>query len=138
MTLLGNFTALLVLLIVSIVLAGAGKRVLGLLGVETSSALDTLLFSLPLGAVLLELAVSAGELLPNVRFGVIAAACLVGVVGLTGVPAKLRDLAVLWRRFWSPQPLERALGCALFAVLGLLGLASLAPLTGSDALHYHF
>jgi len=138
MTLLGNFTALLVLLIVSIVLAGAGKRVLGLLGVETSSALDTLLFSLPLGAVLLELAVSAGELLPNVRFGVIAAACLVGVVGLTGVPAKLRDLAVLWRRFWSLQALERALGCALFAVLGLLGLASLAPLTGSDALHYHF
>lgn len=44
MTLLGNFTALLVLLIVSIVLAGAGKRVLRLLGVETSSALDTLLF----------------------------------------------------------------------------------------------
>jgi hypothetical protein len=136
MMLLGNFTALLVLLMVLIVLAGAGRRVLRLMGAETSSALETLLFSLALGVVLLELAVSAGELLPNVRFGVIAAACLVGVVGLTGVPAS--DLALLWRRFWSLPPLERALGCALFAVLGLLGLASLAPLTGSDALHYHF
>ena len=138
MTLLGTFAASLVLLIVSILLAGAGKRVLRLLRVEISNALDAFLYSLVLGAVLLELAVSAGELLPNVRFGVIAAACLVGAAGLTGARGAFRDLAALWQGFRSRLPLEQALACGLFAVLGLMGLASLAPLTGSDALHYHF
>ena len=138
MTLLASLIASLVLLIASILLAGAGKRVARWLGLPATNALEGLLFSLALGIVLLELAASAGELWPRARVGVIAASCLVGILGLTGLTAAFGDVVSLWQRFASLPTFERALGYALSAVLGLLELASLAPLTGSDALHYHF
>jgi hypothetical protein len=78
---------------------------------------------------LLELAITFGEFVPNVRYGAIAAAAASQVV---------RDLRSGWQDFLRLQKLEQWLAAALLAVLTLEGLAALAPITGSDALHYHF
>jgi len=138
MALLTSVIAGLVLLLAAALLAGAGKRFLDVLGVPFDSALDSLLFSLTLGATALELAVTAGELLPNVRYGAYGASALVASVGIKRLPSVLRDLRALQNKFRSLVLLERFLAVSLFLVLALEALAALAPLTGSDALHYHF
>ena len=138
MALLSSVIAALALLLVALLLAGAGKRLLDILGITFDSALDTWLFSLTLGVTALELAVTAGELLANVRYGVFAAATLLALAGLTRAGAVLRDLRALLNKFRALTGLQRFLAMALFLVLALEGVAALAPLTGSDALHYHF
>src|SRR5262249_41305404 len=118
--------------------AGAGNQMLRWLRVTLSSTLESLLFSITLGAVFLELAVSLGELLPNVRVGVIGAVACAATLGLTRAFNVLAELRDRWQsvRSWPKKEFWLALG--LGAVLALQGLASLAPVTGSDALHYHF
>jgi Protein of unknown function (DUF1420) len=138
MTLYGSLLALLALLVSALLLAGAGKCALDLLRISFDSALESLLFSLALGAVCLELAVSAGEIFPSVRYGVIAAAAITAALGLAAAPAVFRDLGNIWRTFQSLSGLQRFLASSLLFVLALEGLAALAPVTGSDALHYHF
>jgi hypothetical protein len=138
MMLLGSLIAAVALVVFSILLAGAGSSALRLLRLEIPSALESLLYSLVLGTIFLELAVSVGQLLPSVRVGVIAAACITAVIGITGQFRVLRDLSAVCDRFRALPRVERFLGVALLGILALQGLASFAPVTGSDALHYHF
>jgi hypothetical protein len=138
MILLHSLAAATTLLVSAVLLAGAGNRVLRWLKVEFPSPLESPLFALALGAVFLELAATGGELFPSVRYGIIVAASITAALGLTGTSAVLRDLASLRKKFRTLPNVERLLAAILFVVLGLQGLAALAPITGSDALHYHF
>ncbi|HXT26064.1 MAG TPA: DUF1420 family protein [Candidatus Eisenbacteria bacterium] len=138
MILLGSLATAVALLVFSALLAGAGNRALRWLHLEIPSALESLLYSLGLGTIFLELAVSVGQLFAPVRVGVISAACVTAAIGITGQFQLLRDLSSVWHRFRALSRLERFLGFVLFGVLALQGLASFAPVTGSDALHYHF
>jgi hypothetical protein len=121
-----------------LLLCGAGAVLLRLFKVTSVSAFDTFLFSAATGTILLELAVSAGELAPNIRSGVRIAIALTGLLGLPGLRTVFSALQRLFRNLVSLQGAERLLARLLLLVLALEGLASLAPLTGSDALHYHF
>lgn len=138
MTLLSSLAAASALLLFVLLLAGVGKRALRFLAMDFASSLESLLFSVALGAIALELAVTAGELVRNVRYGVIGAAAIVALVGCAGLREALRDLRVLSKTLIELAKLERFLAFALLGVLALDGLAALAPVTGSDALHYHF
>ena len=138
MTLLSSLAAAVILILSGFLLAGAGKGALALLRISFDGALDSLLFSLTLGAIALELVVSLGELVPNVRYGVLVATAAIALLGVAATASVLRDLRVLWQNFLGLKKFEHALAVALFVVLALEGLASLAPITGSDALHYHF
>src|ERR1700751_2853611 len=137
MTLVGSLANAIALSFSFVLLAGAGKRIQCWLHLEFSSLLESLLFSLTLGTVLLGLFVSAGELAPNVRHGVIAAATLAALLGLTGSRAFLLDVRGLWQSLRSLPRTEQLLASVLLAVLALEGLAALAPLTGSDALPFY-
>jgi hypothetical protein len=121
-----------------LLLCGAGAFLLRIFRVNVSSPFDTFLFSAATGAILLELAVSAGELAPNIRTGVRIAAGTTALIGFAGVPTILRALQQLYRKLLSLRGIERLLAALFLLTLALQGLASLAPLTGSDALHYHF
>ena len=138
MMLLSSLAAAFILLLLALLLTGAGKRVLSFLAIDFASPLESLLFSVTLGAIALELAVTAGELAPNVRYGVIGATVVVALGGFAGMREVLRDLRALRKILAALAKFERLLAFALLGVLALDGLAALAPVTGSDALHYHF
>ena len=129
--------ALCFALAVSIMLlSGAGAMLLRLLRILTGNAFDTFLFSVATGVILLELAVSLGQLAQFLRAGVSIAVLLVGLLGFAGLSTMVMALHQLTQL--SPWRAREVPGCDAFLVLLLQGLASLAPLTGSDALHYHF
>jgi len=77
-------------LAVSILLfCGLGAAFLRILKITNLSAFDTFLFSAATGTILLELAVSAGELAPDIRTGVRIAVALAALLGLAGVRQRL-------------------------------------------------
>jgi len=121
-----------------VLLSGAGAVALRILRFHPGRALGRWLFSITAGIVLLELAVTAGELAANVTAGVRIACVLVAVVGVFGIRSVMIDCAELAVRLSALRGTEQLLALALFVVLLLQGAASLAPMTGSDALHYHF
>jgi hypothetical protein len=126
-------------LAVSILLfCGLGVAFLRILKITNLSAFDTLLFSAAAGTILLELAVSAGELAPSIRTGVRIAEALAALLGLAGVRATFAVLQQVFRKLRALGGIERRLAALFLLVLALQGFASLAPVTGSDALHYHF
>lgn len=122
----------------SLLLVGAGKQILRLLGVGVPSRFDELLYSLALGVLALEIAVSIAELLPNIRIGVVLAVGAVSFLGTFALGEVLRAIKSVCSCFRSLPSEERLLGSVLLGVLALEGLAALAPLTGSDAMRYHF
>lgn len=138
MALLASLAGLCVVALSAVVFAGLGRLLLDRAHLICSSRLESLLFSLAVGVLASELVVSAGELWPHTRTGVRLSVALVAVIGMWGVPAILRDLVDLAGAFANLLPIERWLTAAIGGVLFLEGFASMAPLTGSDALHYHF
>jgi hypothetical protein len=121
-----------------LLLSGAGATLLRILKATKISAFDTFLFSAATGTILLELAVSAGELAPNIRTGVRIAVAITALLGFAGVRTIFTMLQQLFRKLLAVRGIERLLAALFLLVLTLQSLASLAPLTGSDALHYHF
>ena len=126
------------LLVFALLFAGAGATLLRLLRILDCSALDRFLYSLTAGIILLELAVSAAEFAPRVRTGVRVAVAVVGVLGIAGLPTVFTDLRRLLKSFFALPGISRFLSAVLLFVLLLQGAAAFAPLTGSDAMHYHF
>ena len=122
----------------TLLFCGLGAVFLRILKITNLRAFDTLLFSAATGAILLELAVSAGELAPNIRTGVGTAVALAALLGLAGVRAIFAALQQVFRKLRTLRGIERPLAALFLLVLMLQGFASLAPLNGSDALHYHF
>jgi hypothetical protein len=138
MTVLHTLGLCAALAISILLLTGAGSLLLRIFCVPEASPADTVLFSVALGVVFFELIVSLGEFAPNPRVGVRIAAATAGLLGLGGIRNVLAALAQVARSVLAAPRIEKLLAAALLVVLTLQGLASLAPLTGSDALHYHF
>jgi len=124
--------------LLSLLLVGAGKRLIRALHIVVDNAFEELLYSFALGVLTLEIAVSLGELLPNVRFGVVLAVCVVLALGLLAIGEVFREIKAVCIRFRLLPREQVALGLALLGVVALEGLAAMAPLTGSDAMRYHF
>ena len=126
------------LLISVLLFAGAGAVLLRVLKVAEQSSLDFLLFAISLGVILLELVASVGELAPNVRTGVHVSVLLVSVAGVAGLRSVVTATGKVFERLRTLRGVERVLAALFLLVQTLQMLASLAPITGSDALHYHF
>lgn len=122
----------------AILFAGLGALLLRCAKLRVPSRIEHLLYSLAVGVLAFELLVSLGELWPNTRLGVCAAVVVAAAASLPLLPEVLADLKALLAGVAPLPTLERWLAAAVGAVIFLEGLASMAPLTGSDALHYHF
>jgi hypothetical protein len=138
MTGLGTLGLLLAFAASVLLFAGAGELFFNALRWKPAHAADRLLFSIAAGVTLLELAVTAGQLAPTLPTGVRIACIAVAIAGLAGLRFAFADLRECLRVCSALSGAPRILAAALLLVLALEMLASLAPLTGSDALHYHF
>jgi hypothetical protein len=83
----------------SLLLVGAGKRLLRALRIVVDNAFEELLYSFALGVLALEIAVSLGELLPHMRFGVVLAVCVVLALGLLAIGEVSRQIKAVCIRF---------------------------------------
>lgn len=118
-----------------------GTRALGLLGLKSEDALADLLlaagFSFACLEVVLVVLVVPGWLRFDTALPLLA---LMGVTAGRGWPAVWKMARALIARLGrdSASWLDRGAGLAIVAFLGVEGLLAMAPLTGSDAMHYHF
>lgn len=138
MSLLASLAALAGVAASALLFAGIGRLLLHTTRFVFRSRLESLLVSQAVGAIVFLLLVSAGEAwigpLPGARIAV----ALAVVVSLAGVRGTLVELRTAWRNFAAREKTQRVWAAALAAVLFVEGFAAMAPLTGSDALHYHF
>jgi len=138
MALLASLAGLCGVAISAILFAGLGRCLLNVARLDFRNPVEGLLFSLAVGVIAFELSVSLGELLPETRLGVCILIAVAGVIGLPLIPSVLKDLRSLFGRFSTLPSAERLLALAVGGIIFLEGFASMAPLTGSDALRYHF
>ena len=138
MSLLASLAALAGVAASALLFAGMGRLFLQAIRFVFPSRLESFLVSQALGAIVFLLLVSAGEVWIGPLLGARIAGALAAVIGLAGVRGTLADLTSAWRKFSAQERTERLWAAALAAVLFLEGFAAMAPLTGSDALHYHF
>ena len=138
MSLLASLAALVGVAISAVLFAGIGRLFLQITRYPVKSRLESLLLSVALGAIAFLLLVSIGEMWRDPLIGVRAAIVLAAGIGLVRMPSVLGDIGTAWHNCNEQPRIERFWAAAVAAVLFLEGFAAMAPLTGSDALHYHF
>ena len=138
MQLAGSLCALGSAAMICVLAAALGCRLLRWFRLPIVADGDRLLFGVGIGVVVIEatffLAQFSGHI--PLAFGVILAVS--GAVGAIEFPGVLVRIGNIAGRAWNDSRSNRFLGCVTFSVLLIEGLAAMAPLTGSDALHYHF
>ena len=115
-----------------------GHRLLRFLSLELDSPAEHLLLSAALGFICIEVLLFFVQVFGHIRAGVlavVASAVLLG--GGDFLLVKKRAVDILKRAVRVPRS-EMILGGLVAGIVLLQGLAATAPLTGSDALHYHF
>jgi len=138
MGLAGSLCALCGAVVICILAAGVGCLLLRWLRVEINSDTEHLLFGVVIGVAVLEAALFLSQFGGHIQLtflAVLSVSAFASVAELTDILRRLRNIAI---RAWNDSLANRLLGCATLFVLSIEGLSSMAPITGSDALHYHF
>ena len=138
MTLLASIAAMIAVAASASLFAGIGALVLRACKVQIDSKLERMLFALGAGVIVFALLVTLGEVSGNTKTGVRIAVAVAAVLGLLGAGHVARVCRAAHRAFLELPRAERSVAYAIAAVLALEGFAAVAPLIGSDALHYHF
>ena len=138
MTLLASIAAMIAVAASAFLFAGIGALVLRACKVQIDSKLERMLFALGAGVIVFVLLVTLGEVSGNTKAGVRIAVAAAAVLGLFGAGHVARVCRAAYRAFLELPRAERSVAYAIAAVLALEGFAAVAPLIGSDALHYHF
>src|SRR6266404_5912735 len=122
----------------ALIASALGHRILRLLSIEFGVKSEHLLFSVALGFICLEVLLFLAQNFAQIRIAVLSVVMVTAIVGAPDLPVVVRRLAALVKSVLSASPSELILSGVVGAVLTLQGLAAIAPVTGSDALHYHF
>jgi Protein of unknown function (DUF1420) len=127
------FLLLFVLLVTSF-----GHRFARLLINDSTPPVEFLLFSAALGVIACEVLLFGVEISQHIYLGIV-------LIGAGVVMASAGEFSLVWReivaivRRFSDAVKATKLMCLAVAVVALIEfVAAMAPLTGSDALHYHF
>lgn len=118
--------------------AALGCRLLRWLRVEIAGDAKSLLCGVVVGVVALEAALFLAQFGGHIPLSfavVLAVSALASAVEVPGILRRVRNIA---NRAWNDSLANRLLGCATLCALAIEGFSAMAPLTGSDALHYHF
>jgi hypothetical protein len=119
--------------------AGAfGHRLLRILGIEFPPDVEHLLCSVALGVICLEILFFLVQLSSHVRFGVAGILALAVLLALRDIASVVRRISRFSHHVLRGSKLERILVLLTALVVLFEGFAAMAPLVGSDALHYHF
>ncbi len=134
-------TSCLVLIAVAffaLMASALGHRILRLLSIEFGVNSEHLLFSVALGFICVEVLLFWAQNFAQLRVAVLVVIASTVLVGGTDLRIVLRKTADLVKGAISAPSPELILSGLVGLVLLLQGLAATAPVTGSDALHYHF
>ena len=115
-----------------------GHRMLRLLGMNFASDAESLLCSIALGVAGIQVLVFFVQLSGHVRIGVATVLALALLLGLGEGAVIVEKLSRIVHQCLNGSPFEKILLCFTALILLIQGLAAMAPLTGSDALNYHF
>ncbi len=137
MAFLGAVAALLAAAGIAIVAAAAGLQLVPILHHAMNRASERLLLGAALGVIALEIGFFLAQALRPARIACAAVVALAAAFGARQFAEVYRIAATIFRDVWK-APLERGLLVLTLLVLLWQGLAATAPLTGSDALNYHF
>jgi hypothetical protein len=128
-------------LIIFLIAAALGNHILKIGGLKAEDPLDTILFSSGTGFAILQLLLGILGFVAGLTVRtVLGLLFLLAIAGWSGWKSVFRlcqesakDLSGVFE-----SGAAKALGLCIFFFLGLEALLSTAPLTGSDAMHYHF
>jgi len=121
------------------IISGAlGHRLLRFLRFELASNAEHLLCSVALGVICFEVLIFVTEVMNQIRIGIITLLVLALLLGIGDFGPVLRKVRVVWQKALGGSHGDKVLIAMTIMVLLVEGLASVAPLSGSDALHYHF
>ena len=132
---------LLVVLFILLISVAWGARVLERLGYRAASHLESVLFAAGFSVACLEIALFV--MAATGALGRVTALVLLAVMAVTAGRG-WRQLTMDARSLWDgaahslAASLDRAIAVGVVLFLALEALLAMAPLTGSDAMHYHF
>jgi hypothetical protein len=142
LTLVLGAARLLVVFLIFLVSVAWGGRMLGLLGLRTESHLESVLFAAGFSVASLEIVLFGLAMAGWLRFE--SAVALLALMALSAGRSGWRDTWITARALvekahsaldtWP----DLALALVIAGFLSLEALLAMAPLTGSDAMHYHF
>jgi hypothetical protein len=138
MALIASTTILCAVGLFALVAGAFGHRLLRILGLEFTSDSEHLLCSVALGVICIEVLFFLVQLSSHIRLGVVTILALTLMLGLSDLVAVVRRISRSSYQVLCGSKLERILVLLAAFVLLLEGFAAMAPLAGSDALHYHF
>lgn len=130
--------ALLAVGLFALLATALGHRLLRLCSLELPDSAEHLLCSTALGVICTEVGLFLSQLSGHIRAGVIVVLAVIVVVGASDLIAVARRLSQILTSVLRGSRLGKTLAALTGLVLLIQGLAAMAPLTGSDALHYHF
>jgi hypothetical protein len=138
MALATSSAVLLAVGLFTIIATALGHRLLRLSALKFSSDAEHLLCSAALGVICLEMLFFLAQILGHIRVGVISVIVAALLFGVTDLPRILTRASHIAHATLGESRLEKFLIALTGLVLFVEGFAAMAPLTGSDALHYHF
>ena len=141
MALLNTFGWLAAVFLLGLICVAFGARLLKLIGIRVFGTLERALLSAGLSFAILQLAVFAllaEEWLRRGTLGVLFLAMTISAGAEWKIVAELFHAARKFMADAAKSRLRMAFILAIAAVLAIEALMAMAPLTGSDALHYHF
>ncbi len=138
MALIASLASLCGAAIFGLACAGLGHWILRAAWLENESALEQLSYCAAAGVIAYETAVAILEFAVRPVLAVSFALAALLLAGALGFPGVSKILAGLVRRICSGSRREHLLAATTSLVALFAGMAAMAPLTGSDALRYHF
>jgi hypothetical protein len=138
MALATSCAVLLAVGLFTIIATALGHRLLRLSALEFACGVEHLLCSAALGVICIEILFFLAQIMGHIRAGVVTVlivSLLFGFADLARVYASASGVA---QRALNGSRVEKALMALTAMVLLVEGFAAMAPLAGSDALHYHF
>ncbi len=117
--------------------AAFGRTLLRWSKVASANSIENLLLGAALGVITFEVILSLVAYTGKWRPGILAALALLAIAAIPEARSVSQDFRAALH-LANRSRIELALAAAVFVVLLLQALAAMAPLTGSDALHYHF
>jgi hypothetical protein len=138
MALIVSCATLLAVGFFALVATALGHRLLGFCSIEFAGDAEHLLSSMAVGVICIEVLLFLVQITGHIRIGVVTVIAVALFFGLNNFVPVFGKVFSLVRRALSRSPYERVLIGCIGGVLFIEGLAAMAPLTGSDALHYHF
>jgi hypothetical protein len=138
MAIAADLGVLLAVLFLTLCCTCLGSSLLSRLGIAFDSKTEHLLVSSATGFISFQVLLFFAELTQHIRFACVLV-IVVLVISLLATLKRVRDPFIVALRETRPVSVfSRFLFVATLVVLMVEYLAATAPLTGSDALHYHF